>query len=116
VNRTVHPHVTQRRVPPTPTPDEPVARSRSDGSLFIPSTGTLACVTASRPGTTTGLSDTERRIVELVRTGATNREIARSLFLSVKAVEANLTRLYRRLGVRNRSQLARAVDSADVAD
>jgi DNA-binding CsgD family transcriptional regulator len=60
-----------------------------------------------------GLSETERRIVELVRAGATNREIARSLFLSIKAVEANLTRLYRRLGVRNRAQLARALDSAD---
>jgi DNA-binding CsgD family transcriptional regulator len=60
-----------------------------------------------------GLSDTERRIVELVRAGATNREIARSMFLSIKAVEANLTRLYRRLGVRNRAQLARALDSVD---
>jgi DNA-binding CsgD family transcriptional regulator len=61
-----------------------------------------------------GLSDTERRIVELVRAGATNREIARSLFLSIKAVEANLTRLYRRLGVRNRAQLARVLDSSFV--
>ena len=57
------------------------------------------------------LSDTEQRIVELVRSGATNREIAGTLFLSVKAVEANLTRLYRRLGVRNRTQLVRALDS-----
>jgi DNA-binding CsgD family transcriptional regulator len=62
-----------------------------------------------------GLSDTERRIVELVRAGATNREIARSLFLSIKAVEANLTRLYRRLGVRNRAQLARALDNAEAS-
>jgi DNA-binding CsgD family transcriptional regulator len=60
-----------------------------------------------------GLSETERRIVELVRGGATNREIARAMFLSIKAVEANLTRLYRRLGVRNRAQLARALDSTD---
>lgn len=58
-----------------------------------------------------GLSDTERRIVELVRAGSTNREIARSLFLSIKAVEANLTRLYRRLGVRNRAQLSRVLDT-----
>ncbi|MEV4133708.1 AAA family ATPase [Dactylosporangium sp. NPDC049742] len=57
-----------------------------------------------------GLSETERRIVELVRAGATNREIARALFLSIKAVEANLTRLYRRLNVRNRAQLARVLD------
>jgi DNA-binding CsgD family transcriptional regulator len=57
-----------------------------------------------------GLSETERRIVELVRSGATNREIARSTFLSIKAVEANLTRLYRRFGVRGREQLAQGID------
>jgi DNA-binding CsgD family transcriptional regulator len=56
-----------------------------------------------------GLSETEQRIVDLVRRGATNREIARSTFLSVKAIEANLTRLYRRFGVRNREQLSRAM-------
>jgi DNA-binding CsgD family transcriptional regulator len=56
-----------------------------------------------------GLSETERRIVSLVVGGATNREIARSTYLSVKAVEANLTRLYRRHGVRNRAQLVRAL-------
>jgi DNA-binding CsgD family transcriptional regulator len=56
-----------------------------------------------------GLSDTEARIVDLVRRGATNREIARATFLSVKAIEANLTRLYRRFGVRNREQLSHAV-------
>jgi DNA-binding CsgD family transcriptional regulator len=55
------------------------------------------------------LSETERRIVDLVRGGATNREIARATFLSVKAVEANLTRLYRRFGVRGRDQLARTL-------
>jgi DNA-binding CsgD family transcriptional regulator len=57
-----------------------------------------------------GLSDSERRIVELVRQGATNREIARATYLSVKAVEANLTRLYRRFGVRTRDQLAKVLD------
>ena len=57
-----------------------------------------------------GLSETEWNIVNLVLSGATNREIAKATFLSVKAVEANLTRLYRRLGVRNRRQLARVVE------
>ncbi len=54
--------------------------------------------------------------MELVRGGATNREIAGTLFLSVKAVEANLTRLYRRLGVRNRTQLVRALDGVGHTD
>jgi DNA-binding CsgD family transcriptional regulator len=64
----------------------------------------LARLDGVRGGT---LTETERRIVELVRSGATNREIARTTFLSIKAVEANLTRLYRRFGVRGRDQLAR---------
>jgi DNA-binding CsgD family transcriptional regulator len=59
------------------------------------------------------LSETEQRIVDLVRSGATNREIGRAMFLSVKAVEANLTRLYRRLNVSNRAQLAQIVDESD---
>ncbi|HEX6501555.1 MAG TPA: AAA family ATPase [Micromonosporaceae bacterium] len=63
-----------------------------------------------------GLSETEQRIVDLVRAGATNREIARATYLSVKAVEANLTRLYRRLGVRNRAQLTRLLDESGSSD
>ncbi len=39
--------------------------------------------------------------------GQTNREIAGSLFLSVKTVETNLTCIYRKLGVSSRRQLAR---------
>ncbi|MBT8225940.1 MAG: hypothetical protein HKP61_21495, partial [Dactylosporangium sp.] len=73
-------------------------------------TADLARLDGGRGG---GLSETERRIVDLVRAGATNREIGRAMFLSVKAVEANLTRLYRRLNVRNRAQLARIVDEAE---
>ncbi|GAA2740575.1 LuxR family transcriptional regulator [Kitasatospora cinereorecta] len=54
----------------------------------------------------------QRDILGLVRGGATNREIAASLHLSVKAVEANLTRLYRQFGVRGRGELVRAADPA----
>ncbi|MGH8793875.1 MAG: response regulator transcription factor, partial [Stackebrandtia sp.] len=51
------------------------------------------------------LSDVERKIVDLIGSGATNREISAAVFLSVKAVEARLSRLYRRFGVRNRAEL-----------
>ncbi|WP_169514486.1 AAA family ATPase [Actinokineospora enzanensis] len=51
------------------------------------------------------LSELEHRILDQLRDGATNRQIAAALHLSVKAVEANLTRLYRKLGVRNRAEL-----------
>lgn len=52
------------------------------------------------------LTDTEQRVARLVADGATNREVAARLFLSVKTVEANLTRVYRKLAVRSRTELA----------
>lgn len=56
------------------------------------------------------LTGNELQIVEMVRDGSTNREIAAALYLSVKAVESQLTRLYRRFGVANRTQLLRTVE------
>jgi DNA-binding NarL/FixJ family response regulator len=41
----------------------------------------------------------------------TNREIAAALFVSEKTVEANLSRVYRRLGIRSRAELARVLNS-----
>jgi DNA-binding CsgD family transcriptional regulator len=58
-------------------------------------------------GLLTGLTDVERKVVALVAEGATNREIAARLFVSVKTVEAALTRTYRKLGVRSRVDVAR---------
>ena len=55
------------------------------------------------------LSPTEWRIAELVAGGKTNREVASLLFLSTKTVEANLSRIYRKLGVRSRSDLVRVL-------
>jgi DNA-binding CsgD family transcriptional regulator len=52
------------------------------------------------------LTPTEERVAELVAEGHTNREVAGSLFLSVKTVEANLTHIYRKVGVTSRRQLA----------
>ncbi|MCW2913731.1 MAG: LuxR family transcriptional regulator, partial [Actinomycetia bacterium] len=53
------------------------------------------------------LSGVERRVAALVSEGATNREIASRLFVSVKTVEAALTRTFRKLGVRSRVDVAR---------
>jgi ATP/maltotriose-dependent transcriptional regulator MalT len=55
------------------------------------------------------LTPTERQIAELVAAGATNDETARRLFMSPKTVEWNLSRIYRKLGVRSRTELARWV-------
>jgi DNA-binding CsgD family transcriptional regulator len=59
-----------------------------------------------RRGSPAALTETERRVAELAAAGRQNREIAAELFMSVRAVEANLTRAYRKLGVRSRSGLA----------
>jgi DNA-binding CsgD family transcriptional regulator len=53
------------------------------------------------------LSPTEQEVAELVGSGLTNREVAHALFLSVSTVEANLRRIYRKLGVRSRTELSR---------
>ncbi|WP_280697454.1 LuxR family transcriptional regulator [Kitasatospora sp. GP82] len=51
----------------------------------------------------------EHRVAELVAGGATNREVAAALFVSVKTVEGTLSRVYRKLGVRSRTSLARTL-------
>ncbi len=52
------------------------------------------------------LTEAERRIARLVAEGSTNREVAAALFLTEHSVETALTRVYRKLGVRSRAELA----------
>jgi DNA-binding CsgD family transcriptional regulator len=52
------------------------------------------------------LTPTEDRVAVLVAAGSTNREVADALFISIHTVEANLKRIYRKLGVRSRTELA----------
>jgi DNA-binding CsgD family transcriptional regulator len=52
------------------------------------------------------LTPSERRVAEMAAAGATNREIAWQLVISVKTVEMHLGRVYRKLGVTNRHALA----------
>ncbi|NJC72034.1 AAA family ATPase [Planosporangium thailandense] len=55
------------------------------------------------------LTPAERRVASLVATGHTNDEVAAALFLSRRTVEAHLSRIYRKVGVRSRTELAQAV-------
>jgi DNA-binding CsgD family transcriptional regulator len=55
------------------------------------------------------LSGREREIAELVAEGRTNREIGADLFLSEKTVEGHLTRIFAKLGVTSRVEVAEAV-------
>jgi DNA-binding CsgD family transcriptional regulator len=57
------------------------------------------------------LSETERRIAEHAARGMRSAEIGRTMFLSTKTVSANLTRIYQKLGVRNRAELAARLET-----
>jgi DNA-binding CsgD family transcriptional regulator len=59
-----------------------------------------------RRGSADRLTPTELQVAELAAAGLRNTEIAARLFLSGKTVEANLSRIYRKLGVRSRTELA----------
>jgi DNA-binding CsgD family transcriptional regulator len=59
------------------------------------------------------LTASERRVAELVAEGLTNREVAQTLFLSEKTVEGHLGQVYRKLGIRTRSQLPRSLRGQD---
>jgi DNA-binding CsgD family transcriptional regulator len=59
------------------------------------------------------LTPTEARVAELVADGKSNKEVAAELVVSVHTVEATLTSIYRKLGVRSRTEMARKL--ADTA-
>lgn len=56
-----------------------------------------------------GLTPAERRVAALVAEGRTNREVAAALFLGERTVETHLTHVYAKLGIRSRTELARAL-------
>jgi ATP/maltotriose-dependent transcriptional regulator MalT len=51
------------------------------------------------------LTATERQVAGLVISGHTNREVAEALFMSVRTVESNLSRVYAKLGIASRREL-----------
>jgi DNA-binding CsgD family transcriptional regulator len=60
-----------------------------------------------RPRSDDALTAAESRVASLVADGLTNREVAAALFTTVATVEAHLTRIYSKIGVRSRTELAR---------
>jgi DNA-binding NarL/FixJ family response regulator len=58
-----------------------------------------------RPRATDRLTPSEQRVATLAASGLTNREVAATLVVSDKTVEAHLARAYRKLGIRSRAQL-----------
>jgi DNA-binding NarL/FixJ family response regulator len=66
----------------------------------------LGRVGARRPVPTGELTTAERRVANLAASGLSNKEIAQALYVSVYTVEAHLSHVYAKLGVRSRTQLA----------
>lgn len=66
-----------------------------------------------RPLVLAALTPQERTVAGLVASGATNREASEELFVSVKTVEYHLTRIYTKLGLRGRAELAAHYSEAD---
>ena len=65
----------------------------------------LPRVAAERSGNE--LTATERRVADLIAAGATNKDAAAALFVSVRTIETHVASIYRKLGVRTRVELAR---------
>jgi DNA-binding CsgD family transcriptional regulator len=66
-----------------------------------------------RPSAPLELTPTERRVAELAARGMTNKDIASIAFLSPKTVEANLSRVYRKLGIGSRAELGTRLASQE---
>ncbi len=66
-----------------------------------------------RPPAPLALTPTEEQVAHLVAAGHSNREVADALFVSVHTVEANLSRIYRKLGVRSRTELSHILAARD---
>lgn len=69
-------------------------RARRELERVAPSAAAVAVLTPS-----------ERRVAQLAGTGMRNREVAVALFISPKTVEANLARVYHKLGIHSRAEL-----------
>lgn len=79
------------------------------------STAELQMVSGRSPRRNATLTDTERLIAEQAAAGKSNAEIAAATFVARRTVEANLSRVYRKLGIRKRAQLAASLAAASNA-
>jgi DNA-binding CsgD family transcriptional regulator len=75
-----------------------------------------ATMAAAGPIRLKELSPQELQVARIAARGQNNIEVAAALFVSRKTVEAHLTRVYRKLGIRSRTQLARILLANGITD
>lgn len=78
----------------------------NEGQVALKALRSLGVRTWRRAARRGSLSDREHEIAELVAAGATNPEIAETLFVSRKTVERHVSNILHKLGARNRTELA----------
>jgi DNA-binding CsgD family transcriptional regulator len=76
----------------------------------------LRALTGDRPVSQHGLTPREEQVAQLVASGASNKDVASTLFVNAKTVEYHLANVYRKLGIRTRTELALVWQPADRAD
>ncbi len=92
------------------------ARLRDEAARELRQLGVKTGARRRRSTGTNGLSalsGREREVADLVALGRTNKEIAAELFLSEKTIENHMTRLFSKLGVSRRAEVAKAVGRAE---
>ena len=75
----------------------------------------LRAVTGGRPPSQHGLTPRELQVARLVASGASNKDVASTLFVNAKTVEYHLANVYRKFGVRTRTELALVWHDGDQA-
>ncbi|MBT2386639.1 LuxR family transcriptional regulator [Streptomyces sp. ISL-11] len=92
--------------PAAGVPDRPGART---GTRPVPGE-----VPAAGPESHDRLSAHEWRVARMMLAGLTNRQIAEHFAVSPRAVEQHITRIYRKLSISRRAQLAVAIQGGDL--
>ena len=59
-----------------------------------------------------GLTPGEQRVAELVASGLSNKQVAEQLYISATTVDTHMRKVYAKLGIRSRTQLARRLGGA----
>jgi len=62
------------------------------------------------------LTPSEQRVAELAASGMTNRDVAATLFISPKTVEAKLARIYRKLDIHSRAELGQRISQFSLGE